>query len=364
MAAACRNPQPQVEGESCGSAHWRSKSSGETWSRNSRNFSTSSSCSSGTASPASSRTSSAPTIRLPVRSARAIESEGRALDLDAGAEDQLGVEDAVLHVGDPHLGRARCRSRRARPSSGRGSAAAAGRRPAGRRRSRWPRRRRSRSAGSGPRHLPQQHDRLVGGHLDPDSDDVDFAHAVTLLRATGPAVARTAQRRRRPALTRVACSRTESAAISLTASSARPWAAASRPRCERRDDLLDQADLAVGGGLEGAQVARLEAEVGQLARRSGRRPARRCRSGRCRARRDQAVLLELVEQLLGDLGDLEQLARESRRSLARRNDSGAGQPVGGQRDRRAPSARPASIGGGSSPRSIASRCSPMTFSGR
>ncbi len=34
---------------------------------------------------------------------------------------------------------------------------------------------------------------------------------------------------------------------------------------QRGDDLLDQADLAVGGGFEGAQVARLEAEVGQLA---------------------------------------------------------------------------------------------------
>src|SRR5689334_5541238 len=38
---------------------------------------------------------------------------------------------------------------------------------------------------------------------------------------------------------------------------------------ERGDDLLDEPDLAVGGGLEGAQVTRLEAEVGELARGLG-----------------------------------------------------------------------------------------------
>ena len=73
---------------------------------------------------------------------------------------------------------------------------------------------------------------------------------------------------------------------------------------EGRDDLLDQADLAVGGGLERAQVPRLEAEVGELAR--GRGDHQRVGvvvAGAVRAA-DQAVLLELVEQL----------ARRSRRS--------------------------------------------------
>src|SRR4051794_27369294 len=37
----------------------------------------------------------------------------------------------------------------------------------------------------------------------------------------------------------------------------------------RGDDLLDQADLTVGGGLERAQVPRLEPEVGQLPRGLG-----------------------------------------------------------------------------------------------
>src|SRR3954465_10453767 len=56
-----------------------SKSSGEIWSRNSRNRSTSSSCSSGIGIPASPSPSSAPKIGDPVRSARAMASDGRAL---------------------------------------------------------------------------------------------------------------------------------------------------------------------------------------------------------------------------------------------------------------------------------------------
>jgi hypothetical protein len=131
----------------------------------------------------------------------------------------------------------------------------------------------------------------------------------------------------------VACSRTDSAAISLTASSAAGFAAVSRPLLCGRDDLLDQADLAVGGRLEGAQVARLEAEVGQLAR--GPRDDQRVGvvvpvppGG------DQGVLLELVEQLLGDLGDLEQLLAREPHVVAARERRGAGQPVGGQRDLR------------------------------
>ena len=81
--------------------------------------------------------------------------------------------------------------------------------------------------------------------------------------------------------------------------------------------------------------------------------------------RDQAELLELVEELLGDLGDLEQLAaRQPHVVVGAENDSGLRQPVGGQRDRRARSGPPARSAGGSRPRSMASRCSPMTFSGR
>ena len=73
------------------------------------------------------------------------------------------------------------------------------------------------------------------------------------------------QPRARPTLTRVACSRTESAAISAMASSARARAAGVASARQRRDHLLDEPDLAVGGGLERPQVAGLEAEVGQLA---------------------------------------------------------------------------------------------------
>ena len=326
--AACRNPQPQVEGE-CYALRTQgaSKSSGETWSRNSRNFSTSSSCSAGTARPASSSTSSAHTIRVPVRSASAIESEGRALTSAPAVEDQLGEEDAVLHVGDPHL---------VEPLAGGLEHVlhqVVGQRP----------RRDDALLGEGdrggldrpdpdrqvalPRHLAQQHDRLVGGHLDPDSDDVDFAHAPTLLRCPDRRPG-AGQPRSSPAFTSVACRRTDSAAISRRGSSARPRAAASRPRGERRDDLLDQADLAVGGGLEGAQVARLEAEVGELARGLRDHEGVAVVVAGAGARRDQAVLLELGEQLLGDVGDLEQLAAREPQVARAPERLRARQPVG------------------------------------
>ena len=44
---------------------------------------------------------------------------------------------------------------------------------------------------------------------------------------------------------------------------ARPGLAAALPG-HRPDDLAEQADLALGGGAEGAQVPALEAEPGQL----------------------------------------------------------------------------------------------------
>ena len=123
-------------------------------------------------------------------------------------------------------------------------------------------------------HLAQQHDRLVGGHLDPDTHDVELAHTVTLPRARGSArrasppgrarVRTPGRRGRSPALTRAACSRTDSAASSRAVSSARARGLGPRWRAQRRDHLLDQADLAVGGGLERPQVTRLEPEPREL----------------------------------------------------------------------------------------------------
>ena len=70
------------------------------------------------------------------------------------------------------------------------------------------------------RDFSKQHDGLIGGHLDSNADHVNFSHQFSLPAAT--------QRLPRPTLTRVACRRTESAAISETASSARASAEASR----------------------------------------------------------------------------------------------------------------------------------------
>ena len=59
------------------------------------------------------------------------------------------------------------------------------------------------------------------------------------------------------------------------------------------DDLLDQADLTVGGGLERAQVAGLEAELGELARGLGDDQRIGVVVAGAGPRRDQAELLEL-----------------------------------------------------------------------
>src|SRR5690606_23178629 len=74
----------------------------------------------------------------------------------------------------------------------------------------------------------------------------------------------------------------------------------------RRDDLLDQADLAVRGRLEGTQVPSLEPEAGELLRRPGDdEGVGVVVAGR--PRDDQTELLQLPEQLLVDLRDLDQL---------------------------------------------------------
>ena len=331
-------------------AQCASKSSGVTWSRNSRNFSTSSSCSAGTARPASSSTSSAQTIRVPVRSASAIESEGRALTSAPEPKTRIAkktpsltsvirtsvelVAGGLEHVLHQVVGQ---RPRRDDALLGEGDRGGLDRADPDRQ-------------VALPRHLAQQHDRLVRGHLDPDSHDIDFAHAFTLLRAGEHAPnGRRSASDRRPALTRVACSRTESAAISLTASSARALAAASRPRlcgattCSTRPTSRSAAVLnarrcrgskpksaSSRGGLGDHQ------RVGVVVAGAG-------------ARHDQAELLELVEQLLGDLGDLEQLLRESRTlSLARRTTPRLGRPSAASatlRHRRAPPARSAAARG-------------------
>ena len=108
-------------------------------------------------------------------------------------------------------------------------------------------------------------------------------------------------------MTSVACRRTDSAAISdgVLGATLRGGVAAPREGC---DDLLDEAHLPVGGRLERAQVPGLEAEVGELARRLGDDERIAVEVAGAGARADQAVLLELDQQLLGDLGDLEQLA--------------------------------------------------------
>ena len=139
-------------------------------------------------------------------------------------------------------------------------------------------------------------------------------------------------------MTSVACSRTESAAIWVIASSARPSAPASRLRRIGASHLLDQPDLAVGRGLERAEVARLDAVLRQLGDRPGDDDGVVVVRRRARPRDDEPEALELGQQLLVDLGRGEQLA------------AGEPQPGGvgveavartGSRRRPAPAAAPA-----------------------
>ena len=72
-------------------------------SRNSRNFSTSSSCSSGMTRPASASTLSSAWIGTPDPQRERHRVAGPRRHLHAAVEDQLGEEGALLQVRDPHL---------------------------------------------------------------------------------------------------------------------------------------------------------------------------------------------------------------------------------------------------------------------
>ena len=89
-------------------------------SRNSRNFSTSSSCSSGMTMPASASTGLRAEDRRAGPQRQRDRVDGPGADPDAAGEDQLGVEDAVAQLGDVHGLAAGRRARRARPGAGRG----------------------------------------------------------------------------------------------------------------------------------------------------------------------------------------------------------------------------------------------------
>ncbi len=142
------------------------------------------------------------------------------------------------------------------------------------------------------------------------------------------------QRRRSPALTRVACRRTDRAAIWLMASSARAPAAASRPRAS------------------GATTC----STRPTSRSAAARKARRWRGSRPKSASSRAVwamtrasvskwpvpLRDVIspncssddQQLLVDLGDLEQLLAREPHVVATQERLGAGHAVGGERDRR------------------------------
>ena len=173
--------------------------------------------------------------------------------------------------------------------------------------------------------LPQQHDRLVGRHLDPDADDIELSHPVNrtpLSRGARSAVRGPARR-----VTRAACSREQQRrAISAPR---RPVPRASpRPRA-RADHLLDQADLAVGRGPERAAGAAARGRTPPARRRRGRWPAPSRRSSPP-ARRDAAARRSraAVEVVLVEAG-------RARASSAR------GQPQRGRAgERRRPSAAP------------------------
>ena len=108
-------------------------------------------------------------------------------------------------------------------------------------------------------------------------------------------------------MTSAACRRTDSAANSRTTSSARARASGLRWRRSGCHDLLDQADLAVGSGLDGTQVAGLDAVAGHLG--NGARDDQRVAVEVSAAglRRDQPELLELGEGLLVDACSVDQL---------------------------------------------------------
>src|SRR5690606_5890161 len=75
----------------------------------------------------------------------------------------------------------------------------------------------------------------------------------------------------------------------------------------RRYDLVEQTDLAVGGGAEAAQVTRLETELGQLPHEGGDHQVVRLVVALVRATSDQLELLDLLQGLLVDAGRVQQL---------------------------------------------------------
>ena len=97
------------------------------------------------------------------------------------------------------------------------------------------------------------------------------------LRVVYPDAAAVMQVRPRlsPSSTSVACSRAMCAG-DVVRRAQRGLAAALLPG-QRRDRLLDQGGLPLGGGLDGAQVARLDAVLAELHRATGARKAPGCR---------------------------------------------------------------------------------------
>ena len=231
--------------------------------------------------PASSSTSSAPKIGVPVRSASAIASDGRALTSTPLVEDELGVEDAVAQIADADLRRA----------PGRAPASDVPEQVVGQR--------------------ARRHDALLGerdgGGLagaDPDGQVAVARRTRAAARSAGWRASRPGHRRRRARSRRSPYAARPARALPADGQRRRGrerrthergvqphrqrrqlagglvGAGPSPPGCaaaHRRDDLLDQAGLAVGRGAERPQVPGLEAVRPPSPRRRWRPPGRRRR---------------------------------------------------------------------------------------
>jgi len=133
------------------------------------------------ATPASSRISSLAKIVAPVRSASAIESEGRGADFLAVGEDQVGEEDPVPQRGDVHR-------RQADIQGGQHVAyQVVSQRPLRHHallregdRGRLHRSDPDRQVPL-PLHLLQQDDGVIRRHLNPDADDLHLPHSGSVL---------------------------------------------------------------------------------------------------------------------------------------------------------------------------------------
>src|SRR3954452_1915066 len=89
--------------------------------------------------------------------------------------------------------------------------------------------------------LPQQHDRVVGGHFHADTNDVELLHDASLRPGGQPRLDECRMQPNRE------CGE-------LTIHFLRPAGrVSSAGSAQRRDDLLDQADLPVSGRLDGSQ---------------------------------------------------------------------------------------------------------------